>query len=137
MKCAAFVPVARKPGTELAIIPVGVAVLVEPAGGGMVTTTDWIAPTPLYKVERPDRLSETQNGLVPLKAIPQGLRRFVSVRAVSPETLETRLLWTNAFCDKAILGIKVPRAAKMIIREEQSFAAPEAALAEARLGEDG
>ena len=46
---------------------------------------------------------ETQNGLVAVKDMPQGFRRFVSVTGAKPGTLETKLVWANesgrAFCE--------------------------------------
>src|SRR5579863_2501128 len=91
-KCAVAVPVAVKPATEFAMVPDGAAVFVCPAGGGIVTTSDWIAPVLLYRVESPVPLSAIQNGLVALNEIPQGLTRFVSVTAAIPGRSETRLL---------------------------------------------
>src|SRR6266568_4385375 len=66
------------PLVALKTVPVGVPGP-EPEAGGMVNTrgepggNGW--PWPLYSVENPVKLSETQKGLVELKEMPHGLRR--------------------------------------------------------------
>src|SRR6266446_136304 len=71
--------------------PVGAPGGVPPAGGGIVTTSDCGVPLPLYIVDKPAWLSDTQNGLLALLAIPHGLTRFVSVLSAIPAMSETRL----------------------------------------------
>src|SRR5215467_10410233 len=67
------------PDEPLNAMPVGVAVSVEPSGGGMVTVSGSLAALPLYTVETPAPLSDIQKGPVGLNAIPHAFLRFGSV----------------------------------------------------------
>ena len=64
----------------------------------MVTVSGFFVPWPLYRVERPVLLSETQNGLLALALRPQGLTRLGSKLAAMPWTLETRSVCRNVPC---------------------------------------
>src|SRR5271154_4756909 len=59
--------------------PLGAAGPGWPLGGAMVPTKGMMAPEPLYNVVSPVPLSEIQNGLPELSAIPHGSTRFGSV----------------------------------------------------------
>src|SRR5262249_28898800 len=62
---------------------------------GMVTTSPWGTPAPLYSVDLPVTWSETQNGLVGEKETPQGFFRLGWRWGARPGMSETRLFWTN------------------------------------------
>jgi hypothetical protein len=100
MKRAGLPGLSRKSPVLLDTWPVGVDTVPigEPAGGGMVTTrglpTGKGCPAPLYRVENPAPLSETQKGEVAEWDIPQGFFRFESVFMARPGISETRLVWT-------------------------------------------
>src|SRR5215472_17035281 len=74
-------------------MPVGVPPVGAP-GAGIVTTrgdpTGKASPFALYRVDRPDPLSETQKGEVELETRPQGLTRLRSVKRATPAISETR-----------------------------------------------
>src|SRR6516162_267205 len=75
-------------------MPVGVPPVGAP-GAGIVTTrgegpTGKACPFALYRVDRPDPLSETQKGEVELETRPQGLTRLGSVKRATPAMSETR-----------------------------------------------
>src|SRR5215468_4666333 len=75
-------------------MPVGVPPVGAP-GAGIVTTrgegpTGKACPFALYRVDRPDPLSETQKGEVELETRPQGLTRLGSVKRATPAISETR-----------------------------------------------
>src|SRR5258706_9702619 len=76
--------VITKPLVPLKTVPVGVPGP-EPEACGMLTTRGEPGgnglPLPLYSVETPVPLSETQKGLEELSEIPQGLTRWGSVKA--------------------------------------------------------
>src|SRR5262249_34993634 len=80
----------------LEVVPAGL-----PAGGGIVTTSDCLAPAPLYRVERPEWLSLIHHGLFGLAARPQGLARSLSVRDAVTAPSETRLVCTKRVCRSA------------------------------------
>src|SRR5690349_18892942 len=100
MKCAEVPgPLTKKSDVlPLKTIPVGLEVVPAglPAGGGIVTTSPCLAPSPLYRVERPVWLSLTHQGLVGLAASPQGLTKSLSVPS------ETRLVCTKRVCFRAM-----------------------------------
>src|ERR1700680_4462828 len=77
--------------------PVGAEGGVPPFGGGTETTNGILSPAPLYRVARPVRLSETQNGEVGPNDTPQGLTRSGSVVLASPGISDTRLVCVKLF----------------------------------------
>src|SRR5262245_42810334 len=83
------------PPKVLNTAPVGVpSVPRGSAGGGpgIFTTSDCGVPAVLYSVDTPVPLSETQNGLPPLSAMPQGLTRWGSRFAATPGRSDTRFV---------------------------------------------
>ena len=84
----------KSEAVELKTIPVGAAGPAAPAGGGMATTRPSFVPAPLYSVERPLPLSETQKGLVDEATIPHGFTRFRSTLAARPGMSETKSVST-------------------------------------------
>src|SRR5262245_45105166 len=96
-----------KPDPPLKTMPVGVPPVALPSGDGIFTPWDGfmvrgiLAPVPVYKVETPALLSETQKGLVGPYAKPQGLSRLASVgfAGATPGMLDTRLVCKMATPD--------------------------------------
>src|SRR5262249_42423793 len=89
-----------KPDPPLKTIPVGVPPVGLPSGEGILTPWDGFmvrgifAPVPVYKVETPALLSETQKGLVGPYAKRQGLSRLGSggFAGATPGMLDTKFV---------------------------------------------
>src|SRR5690348_13624923 len=85
-------PASRKSAVEgFDVMPVGTPCPL-PLAEGIITGDggEICTPRPLYSVDMPDPLSETQIGLVGRIAIPQPFTRLVSVCGATPGTSATR-----------------------------------------------
>lgn len=88
-------------------VPVGVPVLLTLGfAGGMVTTSDSVAPVPSYSVERPVPLSEIHHGLPELLNRPHGLTRLMSVFVFIPPGRGEVLLLVMLRCERQVHSSK-------------------------------
>src|SRR5947199_2329267 len=76
---AGVLPGKEKSEVPLKTTPVGAEGSLPPGGAGIVTTTTWfLVPAPLERVESPAWLSDTHQGLAALRVKPQGLMSCVA-----------------------------------------------------------
>src|SRR3979411_1530076 len=66
-----------------------------PPGAGSATVRAIVPPLPLYSVDKPDLLSEIQNGLVGDATMPHGFTKPGSTRSARPGRSDTRLCCAN------------------------------------------